>query len=98
MKKVSTLEGQTMVDVAVQELGDLERLFEIALANDLPVSDELAAATVLAVDEPDRTKKAVVKMFANPSRKPASADTAGLVNERGEGIEFWGIENDFIIS
>jgi len=42
-------EGQSLVDVALQELGNVEALFDLADANGLAITDLLTPGQVLAV-------------------------------------------------
>lgn len=86
-----------MLDIAVQELGDVERVFEIAVDNNQSISDELVADSVLAVEDYNKDKRYLVQLFSDPANKPASADMAGEVSSRLEGIDYWTIGLDFII-
>lgn len=96
MKAVKILAGQTMVDIAIQELGDLERVFEIAVDNDTSISDELLPGSFLNVGDYVADKRYLVKVFEKPT-KIASFDFAGDVNARLEGIDYWTLELDFIV-
>lgn len=97
MRKVKILYGQTLLDIAIQELGDLERVFEIAVDNNISISDELDEVPVLNVGDYDKDKRYLVQLFSTPANKPASADKAGDVNARLEGIDYWTLGLDFIV-
>ena len=92
------LYGQTLLDMTIQELGDLERLFELAVDNDVAITDDLETETQLIVGDADSTKRSLVLLFSNPASRPASADVAGEVISKFEGIGYWYIDNDFIVS
>ena len=98
MKQVKIEHGQTQVDIAIQELGDIERLFEIALLNDKRITDDLPAGSFIQVPDYDLRKRDIVNVFKLPVNKPASG--VALINgePQPEGIEYWGIEMDFVIS
>jgi hypothetical protein len=101
MKKVEIKEGQTLPDILIQELGDMERLFEVALLNEMSVTDELAAGDFILVPESENSKKNIVKIFSDPANKPASGSTEGGAGDWLnvlEGIDYWAIQYDFIIS
>lgn len=91
------LYGQTSLDMAIQELDDVERLFEIAIDNDISITDDLVPGTQLLVGDPDKSVRNIVQLFSDPANAPASADEEQLVNSRLEGIGYWKIENDFIV-
>lgn len=92
------LEGQSLSDIAVQACGSAEASFAIALANDCSLTEPLAPGQMLVV--PPAVKKDIAAYFKDKGIKPATAitplqkaDTIG-----GEGIGYWSIENDFIVS
>ena len=95
MKEVKVLKNQTLVDLAVQELGDASRAVELAVLNEMQVTDHLVAGTLVTVPDYERGKRSMVTLFADDSNKPASA-SSGYENDL-EGIDYWQIENDFIV-
>lgn len=96
--KTSAKNGQSLFDIAIQECGSAESAFELALMNGLAVSDELANGQVLEL--PAVAEKQIVRQYAVDNVFPATAITPEQYNEtiEGEGIGFWGIGFDFIIS
>lgn len=92
MKLVKVLYQQTIIDIAVQELGDAERAVEIAALNGLGITDELTAGQVLQVPDYDLSKINTVQLFTNTALAPASVDDAMTVDE---GIDYWALEMDF---
>lgn len=96
MRKVEVLYGQTFLDIALQETGDLERCMELADAADLQLTAELPAGLVLEVPDPAPEKRSVVLLFSDAANKPASADPAEE-NNRLEGIGYWIIQQDFVV-
>jgi hypothetical protein len=99
MTKVTVAYGQTWLDIAMQELGDIERTIELAQLNGRSITDALEAGEILNVPDFDTSRRSIVQLFRNNANKPASGDNmiadTGTV---GEGIEFWAIENDFVVS
>jgi hypothetical protein len=101
MAKVTVSYGQTWLDIALQELGDVERVVELVMLNGRSLTDNLQAGEVLTVPDFDATKRRLVKLFVNAANKPASGDSFTAQDNTvsaGEGIEFWAIENDFVVS
>ena len=100
MAKVTVSYGQTWLDIAMQELGDVERVMELTLLNGRSLTDSLQAGEVLNVPDFDVSKRRLIQLFANSANKPASGESfnADDAVSIGEGIEFWAIENDFVVS
>jgi|RhiMetdeSRZDD1v2_1073273.scaffolds.fasta_scaffold04435_26 hypothetical protein len=100
MAKVTVSYGQTWLDIAMQELGNVERAIELALMNGRSLTDNLQAGEVLIVPPFEVSKRSMVQLFANTANKPASGETFIAEDSVaiGEGIEFWAIENDFVVS
>lgn len=92
MNLVKVLYQQTIIDIAVQELGDAERAVEIAALNGLGITDELTAGQVLQVPDYDASKVNTVQLFMNKALAPASVDDAMTIDE---GIDYWALEMDF---
>lgn len=100
MNKVTVSYGQTWLDIALQELGDMERAIELARLNDRAITDDLQAGEELMVPDFDSEKRSIIQLFSNTANRPASGDTFIATDpvSVGEGIEFWALENDFVVS
>ena len=100
INQATITERQSLLDVALQHSGSLEAAFEIAMLNELSLTDDLAAGKQLSLpDDPDNSD--VANYYAVNDLHPASAITQAEIMDalgQGEGIEFWGIEFDFIVS
>ena len=88
--------GQTLVDIAMQELGDASRLMELARLNNINPSDPLVPGTVLNVPVIDPAKDFVKRILSRT--KPASTKPQGFSVPEGTGIGFWRIGENFIVS
>jgi hypothetical protein len=97
MKTVNVLNGQTMLDIALQELGDVERAGEIAVLNDRSITDDLVAGESLSVPVYDSGKRTLVQLFSARGSRPASGGGNPFGRPSGSGVDFWEIENDFIV-
>ncbi len=64
MSQTIVTEGQSLVDVAIQELGSVEALFDLADANGLAITDELTPGRVLVVPDSAAAVPAVVSYFS----------------------------------
>src|SRR5665213_883962 len=97
MKVVKILLGQTISDIAVQELGAAERSMEVADLNGLSLSDDLTSINTLLVPDYDTSKVNIVNLFSDPANAPASNDVSGNTAAELEGIGYWYLENDFVV-
>jgi len=98
-KKVFVEEGQTVIDIVLQELGDAERIFEVAKLNGLGITDELAPGSYLLVPTYNQDKREIVRVFSDPSNKPASRRRISDIEVvLQQGIDYWAVNMDFIVS
>lgn len=91
MRKATVKAGQNLGDIAVQYCGDHQAIFELARLNNLSVTDDVAAGSVLIL--PDVVEKRVRRVYVDGNYYPAT-DSENI----NEGIGYWGIEIDFIVS
>lgn len=91
------LPGQTLVDIAVQELGDASRVFELAVLNAISITDELEVGSVMFIPDADIGKRNLIYMFKSRFLAPASADITGDVISKDSGIDYDAIEIDLIV-
>ena len=96
---ITVTSRQSVLDIALQHCGSLEAAFDLAQCNDISLTDDLAAGQTLTVPEP--TDTAMAQYYGVNDLQPATAITQAEINDTlniGEGIEFWAIEYDFIVS
>ena len=89
---------QNLIDVALEHCGTFEAAMQMALLNDISLTDDLEQGCTLLT--PEVEKKRVVTNFQSLRHAPATAITGAEIAEMtdgGEGIGFWGIEIDFIV-
>lgn len=100
MKK-KVLDCQSLWDIALRESGDITGAWEMAEASGIGLTDKLSAGQ--EIEAPfDLKNKQSAAYYALHDIHPATAITMDIESGEGalllEGIEFWGIEYDFIIS
>lgn len=80
--KVKVLAGQSLLDVAVQEYGDLSGVFLLALQNDISPSGELRGGQEL--ERPDVTVDREMERYCRINGiRPATARTEAASEEEG---------------
>lgn len=98
MNKATITERQSLIDTALQHCGSFESAFDTAQLNGLSITDDLNAGDLIELPQPDNQE--VADYYAVNDLHPASAITQDQILDIlgiGEGIEFWGIEFDFIV-
>ncbi len=88
--------GQSLLDAALERCGSAECAFDIAMANGIGVSDEVASGQeLLGVDA---VNTGVVNYYSVNRISPASSTNIDELMNEFTGIEFMGIELDFKVS
>lgn len=89
---------QSTFDIAIQQCGSIEAVFNMTLLNDISVTDDLSTGNPLTIPDPKDDR--VVSYYTINKITPATAITLDEVAHTiaEEGIEFWAIGYDFIIS
>lgn len=96
MRQITINEGQCLLDISTQHLGDASKAFEMAFYNNIGITDEPAIGEILLIEDVAIENKKMVADFENNSVVPASKkENSELLNE---GIEYWAIEEDFIVT
>ena len=77
MKTVTVLNNQSLWDISVQEYGTVEAVFELAMANDMGVTDLLTAGQELVLPEVDKKiiKPEVVGYYRRNGLQPVTGET-----------------------
>lgn len=97
MDRVKVITGQTLFDIAIQTSGSIEAVLEIAAANDISVTDDLEPGKELEV--PRVVNQTIADYFRVNGITPATAvRKEDQENAPYGGIDFMGIEIDFIVS
>ena len=98
MKTVIVQNGQSVFDIAIQKCGVIDAAYDIAILNGISITDTLIGGTVLQI--PAVVNKDVVNTFTLGNIEPATAMTTEQYNNtiRGEGIDFWAVEIDFVVN
>lgn len=105
MAQIVVLEGQSLFDIAIQECGSVEAVFEIAGLNGLAITDGLVPGSLINVTT--GINKPVADYYARNKLKPATGDTTssptgggggGIDDLLDDGIDFMAVEVDNIVS
>lgn len=94
---LTVLDRQCAIDVAVESTGDFSRVFDTAIANEESVTWLPDPGEVALTVAPANERKSLLRVFADRSNAPASADLDEGNGENG-GIGFMEIGNDFKVN
>ena len=91
---------QNVLDLAIQEYGSAESAFDLALKNNLSVSDDLKPGKVLELPESIYKDTDVAGYYENKRLQPATALSQAFykATKEKEGISYWAINIDFKVS
>ena len=99
MAKIKVLENQNVFDIAIQEYGQIESVFQVLQDNPdnkskaVSLSDKLLPGTILKINTNDgNINLSVLNCF----KKYNIQVTTG--KDKGEGVGYWFIEQDNIVS
>lgn len=99
---ITALHNQSLLDLALQHIGTIESVFELAEANSLNITDEVVAGALLTVPLLGKGARNgdILAYYTAKNLQPATAFTKEdeQVFERLEGISIWAINLDFVVS
>ena len=93
------LNNQTLQDIAIQYCGTLSALFDLALLNGVSITGDLVPGPILTIPSKDYGFQEVVNYFEVNKLQPATNLTQENISiiEGLTGIDYWAIENNFIV-
>jgi len=74
MKRIKVLNNQSLFDIAIQEYGTVEAVFDLAMANGLGITDELNAGQELVVPVSDFVVPEIVNYYKKNGLHPVSGN------------------------
>ena len=94
----TALDNQSLFDIATRNCGGVEAAIILASVNDLSLTDSLPAGLILGVG--DVLDKDIAEYYASKNIYPETAISAQDESQTiaDEGIEFWAVEFDFMVS
>ncbi len=91
-KDYNIREGQSLADIAIQLGGEISHIIELMKLNNVS-ADASLSGTAIKYDDASVVNKQVASYYDKNKITPATQGTAVV-----EGIGYWAIEQDFIIS
>lgn len=75
MTKIKVLHNQTLFDIAIQYFGTTQAVFDIAILNNISITENLTVGMELQLPEKDYGFNEIVKYFKSNNIKPATKTT-----------------------
>jgi hypothetical protein len=99
MKQITALNNQSLPDIAIRHCGTVEAVTDIAILNNISITQELIPGQLIQIPSKDYGNQEVVNYFAANKIEPATALTEehNALVEGNSGIGYWIIENNFIV-
>jgi hypothetical protein len=94
-------QGQTIVDIAIQHCGKFEAIVDIVKANGIEdYTQNIAAGSYLQTPQPLADEQPLVAYLQNKNIVPSSniSEAQQQQQQQEQGINYWAIEEDFVIS
>jgi len=96
MQYITISNGQTFLDLAMQHAGSAEAAFAMSLQSNVPITQELQAGNQLPA--PAVVSDGIRNAFAVEKAKPLSIIITQGEDAMNEGIGYWVMEDDFVVS
>lgn len=99
MRQVTVLQGQTLMDVVLQEKGSLQGLKDVLKANNLNAGDEVMPGDEITIVGEPSDREAYRYITRNNIKPATSIDEFESIDVEPTlgGIGYWIIEQDFIV-
>lgn len=91
--EIIVLDGQSLVDVAIQWSGSAQAVFDLAVLNNVSITDQLSAGDMLLKALPHNQR--IADYYKTKGLTPS---TDIVFSKQPEGMEHWALEIDFKIS
>lgn len=97
--QITALNNQTLLDIAIRHCGTVEAVADIAILNNISITDDLIPGQLIELPSKDYGSQEVVNFFEVNKIDPATALTENdkALTEGNSGIGFWEIGNNFIV-
>lgn len=92
-KTIEVLYGQSLLDIAVHHLGNVNRVLEIVNLNGFRLTEDLAAGDFVKMPFADLNDRFITQLFSDKANAPATQFIDQTVYPGG--IDYMQIENDF---
>lgn len=98
--KIIVLHNQSLLDLAIQHTGTAENAFALALANNKSLTGDLEAGESIELTAYGiQQNKDILNYYTAKKLQPATGlSSQQLSNDKPEGIDYWAIQMDFIVS
>ncbi|KAB8153430.1 hypothetical protein EZY14_009360 [Kordia sp. TARA_039_SRF] len=95
-QKINIISQQTLFDVSIQLTGTIENVFDFAQENSLSITDSLDINTKVVMPNKKFEQNLTKEYYSKNNLKPSTDISFDQVTDL-EGIDYWIIEENFIV-
>jgi LysM repeat protein len=95
--QIVVLNNQTLKDVAVRYCGTVEALAEIAILNNISITQDLVPEQILEIPNTDYDNQEVINYFNTNKIQPACGFVGNTLPDTPTGIDYMIVGTDFIV-
>jgi hypothetical protein len=97
--QITALHNQSLLDVAIRHCGTVGAVADIAILNNISITDDLIPGQLIELPNKDYGNREVINYFSTNKIDPATALTEehAALTEGNSGIGYWEIGNNFIV-
>lgn len=88
--------NQSLLDIAIQEYGDVQMAVELAVLNNMPLSGELAVGRDIVTTGLRVVSSSIVENFKRNGVIPATGVTIEIINNRPSYVTSGYVESNFV--
>lgn len=93
MRPIAVETNQNILDVCLQVYGTLDALFDLALENNMGITDDIQAGQTMQYTQ---NSNPIAAYYAGRNHRPATQHNDDHLHIL-EGIDYWAIEIDFVV-
>jgi hypothetical protein len=97
--QITALNNQSLLDVAIRHCGTVEAVVDIAILNNISITNDLVPGQLIALPVKDYGNQEVINYFSANKKDPATALTEEhiAITEGDSGIGIMAIGTTFIV-
>lgn len=97
MPEVRTKYNQSLLDIAIQEYGDLTMAMNIALENNISITAKLTVGSILRIPNIPSNAPEIQSYYQRKKLIPANDLSEATLSPAPSGIDYWAIGINFIV-
>lgn len=101
MAKIPIKHKQSVLDLSVQAFGSMDAFMDMAVENDISITENLTPGDELSLPEFSEKKTDIIAFYNKNQIKPSTAllddSIVTFLEALNNGIGYWVVENNFVV-